>query len=138
MNIHVCGFIGNYHISRSASVLDPVCEMLLLITKVDPGDKSGCELESAQAKNQARCSCHVPASYQTFEAAIKETFHKLLKPTPSQSKQEIDEIVEIGYLNDLFVMARSIVLELCGFFISCTYGPKSSTFSWVIMGGPHM
>lgn len=44
------------------------------------GDKSGFELEAAQAKNQALrdAGAVVPTSYQTFEAALKETFDKLV------------------------------------------------------------
>ncbi|KMZ62606.1 Citrate (Si)-synthase, Succinate--CoA ligase (ADP-forming) [Zostera marina] len=44
------------------------------------GAKSGGELESAQAKNQAlkEAGAIVPTSYETFEGAIKETFEKLV------------------------------------------------------------
>ncbi|QCD77475.1 ATP citrate [Vigna unguiculata] len=47
----------------------------------DAGDKSGFELEAAQAKNQALrdAGAVVPTSYQTFEAALKETFDKLVE-----------------------------------------------------------
>ncbi|KAG5555290.1 hypothetical protein RHGRI_012733 [Rhododendron griersonianum] len=43
------------------------------------GAKSGGEMESAQAKNQALqdAGAVVPTSYEAFEAAIKETFEKL-------------------------------------------------------------
>uniref|UniRef100_A0A0D9V021 ATP citrate synthase n=1 Tax=Leersia perrieri TaxID=77586 RepID=A0A0D9V021_9ORYZ len=44
------------------------------------GAKSGGELESAQAKNQALrdAGAVVPTSYEAFESAIKETFEKLV------------------------------------------------------------
>lgn len=44
------------------------------------GAKSGGEMESAQAKNQAlrEAGAVVPTSYEAFEAAIKETFEKLV------------------------------------------------------------
>lgn len=44
------------------------------------GAKSGGELESAQAKNQAlrEAGAVVPSSYEAFENAIKETFEKLV------------------------------------------------------------
>ncbi|XP_047174020.1 ATP-citrate synthase beta chain protein 2-like [Vigna umbellata] len=47
----------------------------------EAGDKSGCELEFARAKNQALkdAGAVVPTSYQTFETALKETFHKLVE-----------------------------------------------------------
>ncbi|KAK8913784.1 ATP-citrate synthase beta chain protein 1 [Platanthera zijinensis] len=144
------------------------------------GAKSGGELESAQAKNQAlkEAGAVVPTSYEAFETAIKETFDKLvvvsvfdriksrdnrdkrvqllqqyahnnfpsvkymeyavqvenytlskannlvlnvdgaigslfldlLSGSGMFTKPEIDEIVDIGYLNGLFVLARSIGL----------------------------
>ncbi|XP_039001668.1 ATP-citrate synthase beta chain protein 2-like [Hibiscus syriacus] len=45
------------------------------------GAKSGGEMESAQAKNQALkdVGAVVPTSYEAFEAAIKETFEKLVE-----------------------------------------------------------
>ncbi|CAJ1963174.1 unnamed protein product [Sphenostylis stenocarpa] len=45
------------------------------------GAKSGGELESPQAKNQTLrdAGAVVPTSYETFEAAIKETFDKLVE-----------------------------------------------------------
>ncbi|CAL9148958.1 unnamed protein product [Musa hybrid cultivar] len=45
------------------------------------GAKSGGELESAQAKNQAlrEAGAVVPSSYEAFENAIKETFEKLVE-----------------------------------------------------------
>lgn len=47
---------------------------------VKKGAKSGGEMESAQAKNQALrdAGAVVPTSYETFEGAIKETFEKLV------------------------------------------------------------
>lgn len=44
------------------------------------GAKSGGEMESAQAKNQALrdAGAVVPTSYEAFEGAIKETFEKLV------------------------------------------------------------
>jgi len=47
---------------------------------INQGAKSGGEMESAQAKNQAlkEAGAVVPTSYEAFEAAIKETFDKLV------------------------------------------------------------
>ena len=47
---------------------------------VNQGAKSGGEMESAQAKNQALkdAGAAVPTSYEAFENAIKETFEKLV------------------------------------------------------------
>lgn len=47
---------------------------------VNQGAKSGGELESAQAKNQAlrEAGAVVPSSYEAFETVIKETFEKLV------------------------------------------------------------
>lgn len=44
------------------------------------GAKSGGEMESAQAKNQALMDAGaiVPTSYESFETSIKETFAKLV------------------------------------------------------------
>lgn len=44
------------------------------------GTKSGGEMESAQAKNQALrdAGAVVPTSYEAFEGAIKEAFDKLV------------------------------------------------------------
>ena len=44
------------------------------------GAKSGGEMESAQAKNQALrdAGAVVPTSYEAFEGAIKEAFDKLV------------------------------------------------------------
>lgn len=49
-------------------------------TYINQGAKSGGEIESAQAKNQAlrEAGAVVPTSYEAFEAAIKETFDKLV------------------------------------------------------------
>lgn len=46
------------------------------------GAKSGGEMESAQAKNQALMDAGavVPTSYEAFETSIKETFAKLVCP----------------------------------------------------------
>ena len=50
---------------------------------VNQGAKSGGELESAQAKNQALkdAGAVVPTSYEAFETSIKETFEKLVSST---------------------------------------------------------
>jgi len=47
---------------------------------INQGAKSGGELESAQAKNQALkdAGAVVPTSFEAFEASIKETFDKLV------------------------------------------------------------
>ena len=44
------------------------------------GAKSGGELESAQAKNQAlrEAGAVAPTSYEALEGAIKETFQKIV------------------------------------------------------------
>ncbi|KAG2395401.1 ATP-citrate synthase beta chain protein [Vigna angularis] len=68
-----------------------------------------------------------------IDGAIGSIFLDLFAGSGMFTEQEIDEIVKIGYLNGFFVLARSIVLDLSGFFISCTYGPKSS-----ILSGPRM
>jgi len=49
---------------------------------LNQGAKSGGELESAQAKNQAlrEAGAVVPTSYEALESAIKETFDKLVCP----------------------------------------------------------
>jgi ATP citrate (pro-S)-lyase len=46
----------------------------------EQGAKSGGELESAQAKNQAlrEAGAIVPTSYEALESAIKEAFDKLV------------------------------------------------------------
>ncbi|THU55259.1 hypothetical protein C4D60_Mb11t04680 [Musa balbisiana] len=63
------------------------------------GAKSGGELESAQAKNQAlrEAGAVVPTSYEAFETAIKETFEKLVPYCASiLSVILIDAILCIG------------------------------------------
>ena len=47
---------------------------------LNQGAKSGGELESAQAKNQAlrEVGAVVPTSFEALESAIKETFDKLV------------------------------------------------------------
>ncbi|URD77743.1 nodal modulator [Musa troglodytarum] len=62
------------------------------------GAKSGGELESAQAKNQAlrEAGAVVPTSYEAFETAIKETFEKLVEegkiaPVPDVEPPQIPE-----------------------------------------------
>lgn len=47
----------------------------------EQGAKSGGEMESAQAKNQAlrEAGAVVPDSYEAFEGAIKQTFDKLVR-----------------------------------------------------------
>ncbi|RWW67914.1 hypothetical protein BHE74_00024608, partial [Ensete ventricosum] len=59
---------------------------------------SCCELESAQAKNQAlrEAGAVVPTSYEAFETAIKETFEKLVEegkiaPVPEVEPPQIPE-----------------------------------------------
>ncbi|KAK6930284.1 ATP-citrate lyase/succinyl-CoA ligase [Dillenia turbinata] len=77
------------------------------------GAKSGGEMESAQAKNQALrdAGAVVPTSYEAFETAIKETFEKLVRaPThiistisddrgeePCYAGVPMSSIVERGY-----------------------------------------
>ena len=55
---------------RSLTLSDGICQ----------GAKSGGEMESAQAKNQALkdAGAVVPSSYEAFESSIKETFDKLV------------------------------------------------------------
>lgn len=47
---------------------------------MNQGAKSGGEMESAQAKNQALkdAGATVPTSFEALESAIKETFDKLV------------------------------------------------------------
>ncbi|THU69024.1 hypothetical protein C4D60_Mb08t09990 [Musa balbisiana] len=54
---------------------------VLRFNNIPQGAKSGGELESAQAKNQAlkEAGAVVPTSYEAFETAIKETFEKLVE-----------------------------------------------------------
>ncbi|KAL9248669.1 ATP-citrate synthase beta chain protein 1-like protein [Drosera capensis] len=55
------------------------------------GAKSGGELESAQAKNQAlkEAGAFVPTSYEAFETVIKETFDKLAEDGKIPSQKEV-------------------------------------------------
>ena len=54
---------------------------MLYISPYNQGAKSGGEMESAQAKNQAlkEAGAIVPTSYEAFESSIKETFAKLVR-----------------------------------------------------------
>ncbi|MED6138315.1 ATP-citrate synthase beta chain protein 1 [Stylosanthes scabra] len=54
---------------------------VLRYNNIPQGAKSGGEMESAQAKNQAlrEAGAVVPTSYEAFEDAIKETYDKLVK-----------------------------------------------------------
>ncbi|KAJ8766237.1 hypothetical protein K2173_022296 [Erythroxylum novogranatense] len=55
------------------------------------GAKSGGEMESAQAKNQALkdAGAVVPNSYEAFEASIKETFEKLVEEGKISAVKEV-------------------------------------------------
>ncbi|KAA0064711.1 ATP-citrate synthase beta chain protein 2-like [Cucumis melo var. makuwa] len=71
------------------------------------GAKSGGELESAQAKNQAlkEAGAIVPTSYEALEAAIKETFEKLVgdgkitpvkEVKPPQIPEDLNSAIKSG------------------------------------------
>ncbi|KAK9084361.1 hypothetical protein Scep_030832 [Stephania cephalantha] len=71
------------------------------------GAKSGGEMESAQAKNQALqdAGAVVPTSYEAFEDAIKETFEKLVEEgkitpvkefTPPQIPEDLATAIKSG------------------------------------------
>ncbi|KAK9182201.1 hypothetical protein WN944_025344 [Citrus x changshan-huyou] len=71
------------------------------------GAKSGGEMESAQAKNQALrdAGAVVPTSYEAFESAIKETFEKLVEEgkippvkevTPPQIPEDLNTAIKSG------------------------------------------
>ncbi|EPS68697.1 hypothetical protein M569_06072, partial [Genlisea aurea] len=71
------------------------------------GAKSGGELESAQAKNQAlkAAGAVVPTSYESLESAIKETFQKLVEGgkitpvkevTPPQIPEDLSTAIKSG------------------------------------------
>ncbi|KAB5544644.1 hypothetical protein DKX38_012756 [Salix brachista] len=71
------------------------------------GAKSGGEMESAQAKNQALkdAGAAVPTSYEAFEIAIKETFEKLVEEgkissvkefTPPQIPEDLNIAIKSG------------------------------------------
>ncbi|KAJ6726530.1 ATP-CITRATE SYNTHASE [Salix purpurea] len=71
------------------------------------GAKSGGEMESAQAKNQALkdAGAAVPTSYEAFETAIKETFEKLVEEgkissvkefTPPQIPEDLNFAIKSG------------------------------------------
>ncbi|KAL2459714.1 ATP-citrate synthase beta chain protein 2 [Forsythia ovata] len=71
------------------------------------GAKSGDEMESAQAKNQAlrEAGAVVPTSYEAFEGAIKETFEKLVEEgkitpvkevIPSQIPEDLNTAIKSG------------------------------------------
>ncbi|KAE8711915.1 ATP-citrate synthase beta chain protein 1 [Hibiscus syriacus] len=71
------------------------------------GAKSGGEMESAQAKNQALkdAGAVVPTSYEAFEAAIKETFEKLVEEgkitpikevKPPQIPEDLNSAIKSG------------------------------------------
>ncbi|KAA8531222.1 hypothetical protein F0562_005864 [Nyssa sinensis] len=61
------------------------------------GAKSGGEMESAQAKNQAlgEAGAVVPTSYEAFETAIKETFEKL-EVKPPQIPEDLHTAIKSG------------------------------------------
>ncbi|KAL0414830.1 UNVERIFIED_CONTAM: ATP-citrate synthase beta chain protein 2 [Sesamum radiatum] len=71
------------------------------------GAKSGGEMESAQAKNQAlkEAGAVVPTSYEAFESAIKETFQNLVEAgkitpvkevTPPQIPEDLNTAIKSG------------------------------------------
>ncbi|KAL0367809.1 UNVERIFIED_CONTAM: ATP-citrate synthase beta chain protein 2 [Sesamum radiatum] len=71
------------------------------------GAKSGGEMESAQAKNQAlrEAGAVVPTSYEALEGAIKETFEKLVEAgkvspvkevTPPQIPEDLNTAIKSG------------------------------------------
>lgn len=65
------------------------------------------------------------------DGAIGSLFLDLLAGSGMFSKQEIDEIVEIGYLNGLFVLARSIgLIGWVGNTLQTINYSSSSTSFW--------
>ncbi|KAH0870069.1 hypothetical protein HID58_077091 [Brassica napus] len=62
------------------------------------GAKSGGEMESAQAKNQALMDAGaiVPTSFDALESAIKETFEKLVREEPCYAGVPMSSIIEQG------------------------------------------
>ncbi|KVH90172.1 ATP-citrate lyase/succinyl-CoA ligase [Cynara cardunculus var. scolymus] len=81
--------------------------IMLNISSNNQGAKSGGEMESAQAKNQALkdAGAVVPTSYEAFEASIKETFAKLAEEgkitqvkeiTPPQIPEDLNSAIKSG------------------------------------------
>ena len=77
----VCQWPNIFLLILSYSIYNKGAKFLMFIgTCINQGAKSGGEMESAQAKNQAlkEAGAVVPTSFEAFEDAIKETFHKLV------------------------------------------------------------
>jgi ATP citrate (pro-S)-lyase len=72
--LHLSILNSSCHCSTRGTFFNLPCDI------VHQGAKSGGEMESAQAKNQAikDAGAVVPTSYEAFETAIKETFEKLV------------------------------------------------------------
>ncbi|KAL0457499.1 UNVERIFIED_CONTAM: ATP-citrate synthase beta chain protein 2 [Sesamum latifolium] len=100
------------------------------------GAKSGGEMESAQAKNQAlkEAGAIVPTSYEAFESAIKETFQKLVEAgeEPTYAGVPMSSIVEeglgVGDVISLLWFKRSLpryctrFIEIC-IMLCADHGP---------------
>jgi len=71
------------------------------------------------------------------DGAIGSLFLDLLAGSGMFTKQEVDEIVEIGYLNGLFVLARSIGLIGWVSFWFYKFVSKSISFSFLVNYGYH-
>eukprot|EP01018_Ginkgo_biloba_P027567 Gb_16144 [translate_table: standard] len=84
------------------------------------GAKSGGELESAQAKNQALkdAGAVVPMSFEGFEAAIRETFQKLVEkgkiiPTPDVKPPSIPEDLKVAIKSGKVRAPTHIISTIC-------------------------
>lgn len=81
--------MNSFLLSKSKQLFEHVgCEQ---------GAKSGGEMESAQAKNQALMDAGaiVPTSFEALESAIKETFEKLVSFSPSNV---LGQLASVGIL----------------------------------------
>ncbi|CAI9277563.1 unnamed protein product [Lactuca saligna] len=65
------------------------------------GAKSSCEMESAQAKNEALkdAGAVVPTSFESFEASIKETYEKLILDWLTHIPTDIEVYIRPGSSN---------------------------------------
>eukprot|EP00252_Welwitschia_mirabilis_P005143 TRINITY_DN1557_c0_g1_i2.p1 TRINITY_DN1557_c0_g1~~TRINITY_DN1557_c0_g1_i2.p1 ORF type:complete len:609 (-),score=124.28 TRINITY_DN1557_c0_g1_i2:392-2218(-) len=84
------------------------------------GAKSGGELESAQAKNQAlkEAGAIVPTSYEGLEAAIQQTFQKLVEegkivPTPDVKLPPIPEDLNVAIKSGRVRAPTHIISTIC-------------------------
>ncbi|KAF2598301.1 hypothetical protein F2Q68_00012052 [Brassica cretica] len=113
------------------------------------GAKSGGEMESAQAKNQALMDAGaiVPISFEAFKSAIKETFEKLVSPikevTPPQIPEDLSSAIKSGKVRahthiistisddrgvqfDSVVFLKKICIMLCADHGPCVSGAHNT------------